>query len=43
MAKIKHAQGLDKPLVVQYGHFLGKFVDGQLGHQPAHGRLGHRR
>ena len=31
MARLKHAQGLDKPIVVQYEHFIGKFVDGDWG------------
>src|SRR5262249_28280641 len=31
VAKIKHNLGLDKPLVAQYGDFLGKFVRGDWG------------
>ena len=31
VAKIKHNEGLDQPLAVQYGHFLGKFVEGNWG------------
>jgi peptide/nickel transport system permease protein len=31
VAKIKHNLGLDKPLVTQYGTFLGKFVRGDWG------------
>src|SRR5450631_2179546 len=29
--RVKKAQGLDKPLVVQYERFLGKFVRGDWG------------
>jgi peptide/nickel transport system permease protein len=31
VAEIKHNEGLDQPLVVQYGHFLGKFATGNWG------------
>ena len=32
-AKIEHCMGLDKPLVGQFGTFLGHIGDGTLGHQ----------
>jgi peptide/nickel transport system permease protein len=32
-AKIEQCMGLDKPLVSQFGTFLGHVVDGTLGHQ----------
>jgi peptide/nickel transport system permease protein len=31
VARFKHSQGLDKPIVVQYQHFLTKFVEGNWG------------
>ncbi len=39
LAALRHQLGLDRPLVSQYGHWLGNFVSGSLGdslttHQP---------
>ncbi len=34
--RFKHTQGLDKPIVVQYQHFIVKFVVWQLGDQRPH-------
>ena len=32
IAELRHALGLDQPLLTQYGHYLGQMVRGDLGH-----------
>jgi ABC-type dipeptide/oligopeptide/nickel transport system permease component len=32
IAELRHALGLDQPLLTQYGHYLGQIVRGDLGH-----------
>jgi peptide/nickel transport system permease protein len=32
IAELRHALGLDQPLLRQYGHYLGQMVRGDLGH-----------
>ena len=32
IAELRHALGLDQPLLRQYGHYLGQIVRGDLGH-----------
>ena len=32
IAELRHALGVDQPLLTQYGHYLGQMVHGDLGH-----------